>query len=351
MTRKPDNCYVFSAGGTTGAPTYLCYGLDELRTSQKIWGNGMAANGIGPGDRVANCFMAGAFWSGYLVTNAGLEQTGCMILPVTGNHSFEETVSYLEMFKANVVMGLPEQLSSLALESERQGIKLNVDKVYYAGTHMSRPARDFVKDIWRCSRVASMGYAAVETGPIGYQCSHCSDGEHHVTTDWCHVGRLDDGNIVVTPLYRFLQPVIRSCVGDLIEWVQDPCPCGSPKPKFKLLSRADGLIRMHGNLFSLDEVAEVLAEFSELTPEYQVELAPEKNLLRVIVRVETREEKAYSGLNQRITQRLANCIKSLGQFAEENRLSGVDVLVLAPDSIERISRTGKIRRLIDKRAE
>ena len=299
--------YVFSAGGTTGSPSYVCYTPEELEKGVRAQKRCFDHLHLGPEDVVANCFRAGAFWTGYLVLNRTLELFPCRILPVTANQSIEETLDYLSLFRPNVLISVPPILAALAEAGERQQRELSFDTVLYAGNHISHSQQEEIRRIWNNPRIGSAGYAAVETGPIGWQCAHCEGTEHHVLEDWCYLEREEDGNALVTVLERFYHPLLRARVGDLIEWVEEPCPCGSSAPKFRLLSRSDDLVRLNFDQFQMSEAEEVFRQFPELSGIMQLVLEPRGKKLHFLFHVETKkplEEKSTAELASALRKKL-----------------------------------------------
>ena len=352
LTSSFEGHYVFSAGGTTGAPSYVCYTPEELEKGIKAQKRCFEHLCLGPEDTVANCFRAGAFWTGYLVLNRTLELFPCRILPVTANQSIEETLEYLSLFRPNVLISVPPILAALAEEGERRKMDLSFRGVLYAGNHMSLPQQEEIRRIWKHPYIGSAGYAAVETGPIGWQCAHCEGTEHHVLHDWCHLEREEDGNALVTVLERFYHPILRARVGDLIEWIDEPCPCGSTAPKFRLLSRSDDLVRLNFDQFRMSEAEAVFRNFPELSGTSQLVLEPRGKKLHFLFRVELRralEETAFQQLASALRKALMEGVPLFSKGWEANGVEDVEVRLEPSGGIERISRTGKIRQVVDLR--
>ncbi len=344
--------YVFSAGGTTGAPSYVCYTPEELDRGVKAQKRCFEHLDLGPGDAVANCFKAGAFWTGYLVLNRTLESFPCRILPVTANQSVDETLDYLALFRPTVLISVPPVIAALAEAGERRKISLPLRAVLYAGNHLSLAQQEEIRRIWKNPFIGSAGYAAVETGPIGWQCAHCEGTEHHVLEDWCYLEREEDGNALVTVLERFYHPILRARVGDLVEWVDEPCPCGSGSPKFRLLSRSDDLVRLNFDQFQMSEAEAIFREYPELSGISQLVLEPRGKKLRFLFRVELRhslEEPRKKTLAETLEQALMEKVPLFSQGWEANGVDSLEIRLEPSGGIERLSRTGKIRQVVDLR--
>lgn len=344
-----DHCYIFSAGGTTGLKKFVLYSHDEFSKSKELFGKGFRALGLNKNNIIANLFPSGAFYTAFLAINKGLEETGCRILSVTGNLSHEETLDYLKIFKPDTIFGLPSLIIPMAQYAEQKGYDITIKNIIYAAEHLTVDAKAYLCKVFNATRISSFGYAAVETGPIGYQCSCCKDNEFHVEEEWAYLESDENNDALVTCLEKVLQPVIRYKVGDLIEFVQEPCSCGRLSPKFKLLGRSGEKVRISG-------YSEIYFEDIEKTVQstvndgfiLQLSLEPDGIYTSVKLEVETQKHNDHE-LNEQLKNNLYDKIPSLKQNKEKNMISKFEVKLVEPDSLPRIVRSGKVRRIIDNR--
>jgi phenylacetate-coenzyme A ligase PaaK-like adenylate-forming protein len=348
LTREPVGAYVFSAGGTTGSQKYVLYSSDEFKLSQREFGLGFCNAGISSNDVVANCFRSGAFWTAFIATIGGLEETGCKILSISGNQNEGDTMAHLARFQPNVIMGVTSNLLLIAQEAERICSNLKIYSVGYAGEHMSQPARAYLHRVFGVERFFSLGYAAVETGPIGFQCAFCEGTEHHPCDDWAFVESNAEGDVLVTTLERFLHPMVRYRVGDRIEWVNEECQCGRSSKKFRLLERTDDLVMFNVSHVSLHDVGSVLAEFSQFSPSFRLLVHPVADQVHLTIEVESNSQDG-SEIVRSVADKLKLRCKALGVDAVLNCITLLEVKLVKPGELERIARTGKIRRVIDGR--
>jgi len=156
--------------------------------------------------------------------------------------SAENIVTYLKKFKPDAVLGIPSMLIEVAEYASGRNIEINIASVFYAGEALSEVRREFLKKIWQTKYFGSAGYASVDAGVIGYQCLHCSPGEHHVFSDLIDLS-IVDGEAVVTSIARQSMPVVNYRTGDRIEWISD-CSCQRPDKRFRLLGRMDNVIQI-----------------------------------------------------------------------------------------------------------
>lgn len=340
----------FSAGGSTGKQKFVAYSHPELQESQRILAQGYAAAGFTPDDCVANLLKAGALWTGFLVTHGALEQIGCRILSITGNQDERETLSYLSDLGANTLTGVTSNLIRLAECARANATQLNLDKIYYTGERMPPGGAELLKSTFGAPLLRSLGYAAVEVGPVGYQCPHCQGTEHHIHEDNCFVEQDDDGSILVTTLNRHLQPLLRYRLGDRIEWVLGACPCGRTSPRFRLKDRSDDLIMFNISHLHLDQVHQALLEHPELSSCFQIRLENKGTKRALTLQIEScATADLYPLLSKAFTETLERHCPALSQDRDINLLERITVEVLPQGCIPRLPRSGKIRRILDLR--
>ncbi|KQC13118.1 MAG: hypothetical protein APR63_01255 [Desulfuromonas sp. SDB] len=353
LTDKPERAYIFSAGGTTGSLKYVYYRADEFARSELYWGEGFKAAGITPGDRTANYLKAGAFWTAFPATNQGLEQTGCTILSLTANQTEGETLGYLKRFQPTAIFGVSTNLILLAETAREQKIDVHIEKLYYTGEHLASGARDFLKDTFHAGFIRSLGYAAVEVGPIGFQCEHCRENEFHVFEFYNYVELDSQGDILVTTLDRFLHPLIRYRIGDRAELIAQPCSCGRTSVKIKLLARDTDMIKLNFAHIYLKDLFEIADQYKQLSFQFQVIVEPEDTFIKIKVVFETIDHQIDlqdKQLIENIEKSILDKSKEIKQNWEKLKISQFSVELVAPGSIKRVSRTGKIRRIIDRRS-
>lgn len=351
-TGPAEGCYVFASGGTTSRPKYLLYSVGEFEESRRVFGTGFRAQGINQHDVVVNYLKAGGFYTGFLAVNGGLEETGCRILSMSCNQPEEQSLEYLQMFRPNTLIAFPSGMIRLAQAAERLGFEITFEKVFYAGEYISQPDIDYVRSIFKAQQFGSFGYAAVETGPIGYQCQHCTGTEHHVAEDWCLVELNEQQEVLVTVLGRTLFPVVRYNVGDLAKWVEEPCPCGRTSPKFKLLDRSAKCIVLPAGSISFQDITNVTATIPGLTSIYQAVIQDGENgQTNIAIKVECRSatDATNPALRDELEQSCWANIHALRDCREENRIGSFEVQLLAPGGIEGNLRTAKTKRIVDLR--
>lgn len=342
-------CYIFSAGGSTGLKKYVLYTSEEFTKAKQLFGKGFRALGINKNNVVANIFPAGALYTAFLAINKGLEETGCRILSVTGNLSFQDTLEYFAMFKPNTFFGLPSLIIPLAQFAEQNGFDITIKNVIYAAEHLTADAKLYIRKVFKADRICSFGYAAVETGPIGYQCECSNDNEFHVEEEWVYVESDENDEALVTCLHKVLQPVIRYKVGDLIEFINEPCRCGRLSPKFKLLGRSGEKVRIAGNHeIYFEDIESTVHSTIEDGFVLQLSLDAEGIYTLLTLHVETKNFEVIE-LQEALKQKIIYKIATLQLSKDINMVSNFEVALVKPGFLPRIERSGKVRRIVDNR--
>ncbi len=342
--------YLFASGGTSGKPRYVAWSPEEFALSGKVTGLGFRSLGIGKGDRVANLLRAGALWTGFLAFNKALEETGCDILSMTCNQSPEETLAMLDEHRPNAVMAMSSALLALAEASERTGWKGSIEKVYFTGEPLPQAAREVVRRVFGCTVLASPLYGAVEIGPMGYPCEAIEDPTvFHSAEDWCY-NEIVDGELISTGLTRELHPLIRYRIGDHAEWLDEPCPCGRIWPRFRLLGRTGDYVRVHFGKLYVDEVQQAVGRFPGLSSDFQIQVESlgAKSLVTFAVEVLDANLADDENLRNKVAEAILEEAK-VYRDPRNRELEEIAVDLVPAQSLERIGRTGKIRRIVDRR--
>ncbi|MBP7102333.1 MAG: hypothetical protein KBA86_03710 [Bacteroidales bacterium] len=349
FTAADNHCYLFSAGGSTGLKKYVLYSADEFSKSKELFGKGFRALGIKKQNVVANLFPCGALYTAFLAINKGLEETECKIISLTGNISHKDTLEYFTMCKPDTIFGLPSLLIPLAQYAEQNNYRFQLENIIYAAEHMTADAKKYLQAVFHAKKISSFGYAAVETGPIGYQCNCCKDNEFHVEEEWAYLESDENNEALVSCLHKSLQPIIRYKVGDCIEFIHETCKCGRLSPKFRLLGRSGEKIRISGySEIYFEEIEKTTQSIVKDGFVIQLLLDPYGLYTQLRLNVETGSWKDTL-LKEKLYHGFLNKIPVLQLPKEKNMISQFEVFLLEPYTLPRVERSGKVRRIIDNR--
>lgn len=364
--------YIFASGGSTGAPKFSAYSNDELEYVTDVLADIYRAAGINSRCRAANLFLAGGLWTSFIVAGKALQKIGVTSLPIGGNIDFKTIYDFFKMLKPDTIVGLPSVIVKFAEYCESKwkdspSEKFGLNLILYGGEHFRKPARELIARLWGSPAVVSAGYAAVDCGPVGFQCGHLSGGFHHVLSDYQFVEFINSsglpareneaGEIVVTNLNRKLMPVIRFKTGDMgILHGGFKCGCGRTSPVFELLGRCDDIIVLGGENITPADFESAISDIAELSPVFQAvgltrdaadalelyaELKPGLNL----------DEAQKSAAAERLKTTVLEKSFKVRTAYKSGWLKSFDVIIKDNGGIERVSRTGKVVAIKDKRVK
>lgn len=340
--------YVFSSGGTTGEPKFVHFSYEEFDYMSDMLASNLIRQGVRPGMTVANLFVAGNLWSSFMCVERALEKIGAVQLPIGGMCATENILLYLKKFKPDVVMGIPSMLVMNAEYMESKGEKIEVPMIFYAGEALSEIRKDYLARTWNTKFFGSAGYASVDAGVIGYQCSHSGHGEHHLFSDLVELNIVEE-EAVVTSYARNTMPIKNYRTGDKIEWIEGSCGCGSLDKRFKLLGRVDNVIQIWSCRLLTTDVEAVMSAHGILTFQLKISESREANVVREKLTITF--ERGQTEFDQEVfiqdlyhrSRDVKDTIK-LMDFKKDISLISVD-----SGAIPRNPRTGKISQVLDQR--
>lgn len=353
LTAPLEGAYVFASGGSTGAPKFSLYTYEEWEEVTDTLCAIYQVAGVRPGDTVGNLFMAGNLWTSFLAATEALEKLGCVTLPIAGNVELGQTLTYLELFKPSVLLGLPSLLIRLAEEVSRRKLELEVPLILYGGEHFSREARAFLRKALGARTVVSAGYASVDAGPVGYQTPSMQGGTHQLLYNYQYLEFVDPenqqpveegqvGEIVITCLKRRLMPLIRYRTGDLGRWTD------VEHRIFELKGRVGDRVRVGGSDIYPEDIAQALDALPGVSRLFQLVLGRSgiKDELLVLTERNGWEEPPTV---EEIEKAVVESSPELSMALEGGWLGKFSVELREQDGLPRVARTGKIQRVVDNR--
>ena len=369
LTSKVQRGIYFASGGSTGAPKYVFYDQHEYDHTCRMLAFALEAGGLGAADVIANVFVAGNLWSSWLSVEKAIAYTKAISVPVGSNLPIENIVKYLEDFKVTAIVGLPSFMVKLAEFVAAGGGKydLHINKIFYGGEYVGAEMIKFFQSVFPGASVRSAGYATADAGVIGFQCGECSKGLHHLFAFSQYIEFVDrdslkalprggTGELVVTGLNKKHMPIIRYRVGDLGRWVDRRCDCGRKEPLFEILGRCDDRIHVGGAHLFVNDIQNALGKVPELSFNFQVVIDKKGHKDTLKIRVEARDLAAAQASSRedagrRLMDEISGHCEDLQDSIRMKWLDKPEIEILRPGAIERVLRTGKIRRVIDKRVK
>jgi phenylacetate-CoA ligase len=273
---------VASTSGTTGTPTFYAFTRRDVATTDELWGRAFRFAGVRPGDTVLHGFGLSMFLAGVPVVRA-LERMGARPVPVGAEAGSERILRMAELVQPRALACTPSYAQYLA----EQAPKL-----------LGRPASELGIEIILCAGEPGAGLPEVRAGlreafgarvydllggAHGVMCCSCDAEPYagmHVLGDDCAITTqlvdqetqvpipLSEGAIgerVKTSLHWEAQPQLRASVGDVYQVHTDPCSCGIPGLRVRVLGRTDDLLIVKGVKIYPAAVKNVVQELRPLT--------------------------------------------------------------------------------------
>jgi phenylacetate-CoA ligase len=259
---RMSNLYLLTTTtGTTGIPTPYPNFKAGIEDAKKIMGRCMWRLGVRPGDRLALCFglsmhAAGTPWLLWLS-----DYPGVMLIPIGAEAGTEKILQFMKMYKANVFLGTP----SLAMHLVEKAPEVLNEPVGNLGVKIlmcgAEPGAGIPELRERLER--EYGGKVFDAGAgYGVSCDYpVYQGMHWVADDLAYYELVDPETGKPVPLGHgatglmcatSLHPEgaawfdLRFSLGDIHQVFTDPCPCGMSGLRYKIVGRADDMLKVKG---------------------------------------------------------------------------------------------------------
>ncbi len=291
--------------GTTGQPVYQADSWTDWEWWSECWSYVLWSQGYRSSDRVFfpfgyNVFVA--FWAGHYAA----EKIGCEVVP-GGVLDTAARILKIQEIRATAMMGTPTYLLNMA-DVARSKLQLNpaqltINKITCAGEPgaLIPSTKRRLEEAWGAKVYDHAG--ATEIGAWGYECACQSGGLH--ANEAMFLVQIEDletgetieeperpGKMIITSFDRLAQPCIRFDSKDIVQWAQEPCPCGRSFRLLKggVLGRSDDITKVKGVLLAPSSIEEVVRSFDELGDEYEVVVERLRELDTISLKVEIKPE-------------------------------------------------------------
>ncbi len=239
------------SSGSSGDTKVSGYSWADWRAQVEVVAESFFIGGVQPGDRCAMLYSAGNLYGGFIITLMALERLGATAITLGANTDVKTIVDNLRQLQPNVLLGMPSFLRKLFREETTALQELDCfEKLFYGGELMTPEQQTWFKETFGFKDVRSPVYASNDALVNGYACAHCGNGEFHVPTRLMDieifkteedkpVRNREVGRLLVTKKGVQDPDLRRYDIGDLAQWIDEPCPCGHQTPKFRLMGRFD----------------------------------------------------------------------------------------------------------------
>ncbi len=368
LTASMTDGIVFKSGGTTGNPKFSVYTRDEWNLFTQVFGEGMSKAGLSKSDRIANLFYVGELYASFIFIMKSIEAAPLTALqfPINGATEPEAILKAVWDFEINVLAGLPTTLLNVAEYYAHNAASypdIRVNKIMFGGESMYPDQRKRIEDIFGGVQIVSVGYASVDAGLLGYADASCGTDEHRafgrhtimeiVDEDTCALICDPDrpGKLLITNLIRSLMPVIRYPVGDRAVWAEPALP-DNPDRKFVILGRSEEAARVGPVSVYYEDMQTFLASLDlqlQITG-FQLIIQHHDRKDALTVRIATPDRNLASReIEDKIAHYFGVQRRMFTEAVVDNKIHPLSIEWIDPADVEINSRTGKLRRVIDKR--
>ena len=298
--------------GTTGKPVKIADTMEDWNNFADLSAEALYAMGVRREDVVVVAFGYGpfiAFWT-YI---AALERIGATFIP-SGGLDTQGRIELIKDFGATVFMSVPSYAIHLGETSRTIGIELSKSTRMRLVIHTGEPATPLMKrkieELWGVKQRDRLG--TTETGGFAFECPE-SPGIYHIQEGFfvpelinpANGQRLeagDEGELVLTPLYRRGMPLLRFKTGNLVKSSKKlRCKCGRNYLSLEetdngiVIKRLDKLLKIRGVLIDPIVIENIVRQFEWFGGEYRIifEKKGDMDEIKVLIelknKIETKE--------------------------------------------------------------
>jgi len=347
--------YVSRSGGSTGAPKFSIYdGRDWEEMISHAVGI-LRACGLKPGDRLANCFMAGDLYGGFVSFDHINSRLGVTTFAFAGTVRPELFADTWRQFSINAIEGVPSSMLPMLRKAKELQPALTLETVIFAGSPLSETDRAWLKSALKVKRVSSV-IGANDGGQLAYQCPEMNGAFHHTVDDFNYLEITDEkgrgvpdgtpGRILITSLRKFAFPLIRYDVGDLGRIVPGSCACGRTARVLEFLGKSGDEVVLGCMNLKYRELRSALKKFS--FTELQVAAKNSVNGEILALRLETPEFSSKT-LKSGVYSGVLEGLPAIKSSLKSGSLHKLEIELHKPGSLPRIPSSRKVKNVIDER--
>lgn len=358
----------FKSGGTTDNPKFSVYSREEWDAFCSVFGTGMNKAGLKASDRIANLFYVGELYASFIFIMKCVElaPVGALQFPISGSTKPEIILRTMQEFEINLLAGLPTTLMNVAefyAEHKADYPSIGVNKIMFGGESMYPDQRKRLEQIFPGVEIRSIGYASVDAGLIGYSDETCGPDEHRcfgsatileiVDEDTLEpISEMDKpGKIVLTNLIRSYMPIIRYPVGDRAIW-KEAANSDNQDRKYQILGRSEEAARVGPVSVYFEDMRSVLLamDLPFHVSAFQLLISHDelKDLLTLRLATKSRPEN-YQQFERQIADRFGKERKMFADAMNDQKIHPLKIEWVDQADLDINPRTGKLRRVIDRR--
>ena len=309
---------IHSSSGTTGTPVIIPYTQKDVDDWATMFARCYEVAGITKKDRI-HITPGYGLWTAGIGFQLGCEKLGAMAIPM-GPGNTEKQLEMMQALGSTVLCSTSSYALLLTEEIEKRGIKdkIKLKKGVIGSERWSDKMRTRIAEGLGIELYDIYGLTEIYGPGIGINCEHNTG--MHIWDDFIYLEIIDPktgepvpdgefGEIVITTLVKEGAPLIRYRTHDLCRIIPGECPCGRHYPRIDVIQgRTDDMMKIKGvNVFP-KQIEEVLAQFPEISSEYQIRIShlDGKDTMRIYV--ETNGHVNFDDLSHRIAEKVKSRI-------------------------------------------
>ena len=349
-----------ATSGTTGDPTPVYYTKNDLETWSSLTARNLYTIGLRKKDVFQNTVTHGLFTGGmgYL---QGAEKVGSLVIPFGGGFTRRQ-IKFMQDFGVTCFHAIPsfglkliETLNELGIDPEKD-LKLRLAML---GAELwSESTRKKIEKGLNLDAFDNYGLTEA-TGP-GVSCECLEKDGLHIWEDCFYPEIIDpktgenlepgeEGELVITTLFRESLPIIRYRTKDLTTLIVDQCNCGRTSIRHtRIKSRIDDMLKIRGVNIYPSQIEQIVMEQKEVGYNYIIRICKKGVLDEIIVEVEVENTHFSHCKTENETFKEMERVKNeLSRKLHEVILIRINVELKPEGSIPRSA--GKVRRIFDER--
>lgn len=246
--RKPfkGKYHIVHSSGSTGKPGYFVYDKEAWNSMllgiirAALWDMTMPQilRFLAKGPRIVYIAATDGRYGGAMAVGDGIDGVRASQLFLDIKTPLSEWVSRINEFKPNMIIGYPSAIKILGEIAENGDVRMDIFRIISCGEPLGASLRNYLEKTFDTDVINF--YGASESLSLGVE---SSPQEGMILFDDMNVIEVRDGNMYLTSLYNFAQPLIRYRLTDSLT-LQKP-DSGSPYPFTKavgLLGRNDDIL-------------------------------------------------------------------------------------------------------------
>jgi len=340
--------------GTTGKPKAILFTQKDIEEASELIARSMRMTGAKKDDVFQNMMSYGLFTGG-LIFHYGAERLGLLVIPA-GAGNTERQIQLMRDFKTTVVHITPSYALYLADIMDDMELNpkddFNLRIAYLGAEPYSEETRLKIENIFGVDAYNSYGLSEMNGPGVAFECKE-KEGMHLWEDNFIieiinpSTGEVlkdgEEGELVLTSINREAMPILRYRTGDLTFVYPERCKCGRTHRRIsRLKGRVDDMLTVRGiNVFP-SEIERILMSLPGIGRNYQIILEREKNLDKLMVKVEVKKELFNGSLD-----RLRELEEGVRKALKIELMLTPEVELVEPGSLPRT--TGKAKRVIDRR--